>query len=96
MKKDDERISFILYKINKIEDEIEKIKKPKYLYNADTGELTRLDKEKQNNYISKDIIREHLKKFKEIEKDFIFIDNKSIAREINKALIEFSKRLLKE
>lgn len=96
MKKDDERISFILYKINKIEDEIEKIKKPKYLYNADTGELTRLDKEKQNNYISKDIIREHLKKFKEIEKDFIFIDNKSTAREINKALIEFSKRLLKE
>jgi len=49
-----------------------------------------------DNYISKDKIREHLKRFEEIEKEFIFIDNKSTAREINKALIEFSKRLLEE
>ena len=48
------------------------------------------------NYISKDKIRKHLKRFEEIEKEFIFIDNKSTAREINKALIEFSKRLLEE
>ena len=49
-----------------------------------------------DNYISKDKIREHLKRFEEIEKEFIFIDNKSTAREINKVLIEFSKRLLEE
>ena len=96
MNKNDEIINYLINRIQSIEKEIEEIKRPKYLYNADTGELTRLDEEKQNNYISKDIIREHLKKFKEIEKDFIFIDNKSTAKEINKALIEFSKRLLKE
>ena len=95
-KESEDEIKELKEKNASLQKEIEELKKPKYLYNANTGELTRIDKEKQNNYISKDKIREHLKKFEEIEKDFIFIDNKSTAREINKALIEFSKRLLEE
>jgi hypothetical protein len=59
-------------------------------------DLREFNKIQQEDYIIKDKIREHLKKFEEIEEEFIFIDNKSTAREINKALIEFSKRLLEE
>lgn len=74
------------------------------LYNTEKDKNASLQKEIKlmksininDNFISKDKIREHLKKFEEIEKEFIFINNKSTAREINKALIEFSKKLLEE
>jgi len=43
--------------INKLKKEIEELKKDRYLYNAKTGEITKVG----NNCVSKDKIRELLK-----------------------------------
>lgn len=45
--------------INNQQKEIEELKQPKYLYNANTGEITKLE---NSNYISKDKIRELINK----------------------------------
>lgn len=90
----EKHIDILLNLIKRQQKEIEELKEK----NASLKKEIKLMKSINinDNYISKDKIREHLKKFEEIEKEFIFIDNKSTAREINKALIEFSKRLLEE
>ena len=61
----------------------------KTIYNLDLS----LYKE---DFIDKDKIREDLQWFEEIEKGLMFINNESIARENNKILIEYCKKLLKE
>lgn len=48
------------------------------------------------NYIKKDKIEKDLKDFEEIEKAFRFINNESVAREKNKILIDYCKKILKE
>ena len=50
----------------------------------------------ERDYISKDKIREKIKKCKEDEKDFAFIDNKSYARDFNRDLIKAYEELLEE
>lgn len=48
----------------------------------------------KDNLIHKDKIREKIKKCKENEKDFAFIDNKSYARDFNRDLIKAYEELL--
>lgn len=50
-----EDIEDILYLIEKQSKKIEELKKPKYLFNSNTGEITRIDN--TSDYISKDKIK---------------------------------------
>ena len=92
----EENIKVVLSLIKKQQTEIEELKEENAEQLEAITEWVNGERINDIKHISKDKIREHLKKFEEIEKEFIFIDNKSTAREINKALIEFSKRLLEE
>lgn len=54
---DKEAIETLLDLYNKQKEEIEELKKPKYIMNFETGSVTKID----NDFISKDKIREFIK-----------------------------------
>lgn len=79
----------ILNLIEKQRKEIEELKKPKYLYNANTGEITRIENEKG---IDKNKIEELSAEIEELKKD-----KKALVDNYNKVLGNFiSKDTIRE
>ena len=63
----DKSIGIILKLIEKQQKEIERLEARKYMFNAETGEISQIPID--NNYISKDKIKAKIEEYEEQEKD---------------------------
>lgn len=80
-------ISFLKNALYEKQKEIEELKKPKYLYNVNTGEITRIE---NKDGIDKNKIKEKIKELEEMEltKGDIFFKMRNFAIVILRELLE--------
>lgn len=87
----DETSDFINKCLEK-DKEIEELKKPKYMMNFETGTITQID----NNFISKDKIREKIEKEKKYQETIKKLFQDSLNYHIQEYAIEVLEELLEE